>query len=105
VRREITKTKTSESVKSTLYTVADDNFLQPIYTKDVLSDTDTIDSLCPISARERLDAKNDKDVQAMLDLLIPPYEVYTSTQFLLQDSINIFELAPKDRLIVFKHIF
>jgi hypothetical protein len=36
---------------------------------------------------------------------LPPREVFLSTVFLLQDSENVFELQPVDRLIVMKNIF
>ena len=42
--------------------------------------------------------------QAILDLL-PPREVTLSINFLMQASQSVFELAPADRVQVFKHLF
>lgn len=44
-------------------------------------------------------------MQKHLDELLPPKEVFLGTYFLLQDSDNIFELPPKERLEIFKHVF
>lgn len=49
--------------------------------------------------------KNETDLQKHLDQLLPSKEVFLGTYFLLQDSDNIFELPPKDRLEIFKHVF
>jgi hypothetical protein len=35
----------------------------------------------------------------------PPKEVFVSTIFLLQDSENIFEMQPSERLEVLKNVF
>lgn len=42
--------------------------------------------------------------QAILDLL-PPREVTLSINFLMQESISVFELTPAERIQVFKHLF
>lgn len=49
--------------------------------------------------------KNETDLDWTLKWFLPPKEVFLSTIFLLQDSENIFELAPADRLTVMKNIF
>lgn len=49
--------------------------------------------------------KNETDLDWSLKDLLPPKEVFLSTVFLLQDSSNIFELQPADRLTVMKSIF
>lgn len=49
--------------------------------------------------------KNETNLQQYIDSIIPPKEVFLGTYFLLQDSDNIFELPPKDRLEIFKHVF
>ncbi len=54
---------------------------------------------------EEIQFKNDKDLQATLEQLLPPREVFLATYLLMQDSPNIFELAPQERLEIFKHIF
>jgi hypothetical protein len=54
---------------------------------------------------ERMESKNETDVQATLQSFIPPQEVFLSTSMLLQGSDNVFELAPADRISLFKEIF
>ena len=49
--------------------------------------------------------KNETDLDWTLKWYLPPKEVFLSTVFLLQDSENIFELQPADRLTVMKNIF
>lgn len=51
------------------------------------------------------DFKNETDLQKNLDSTLPPKEVFLGTHFLMQDSENIFELPPKERLEIFKHVF
>ena len=45
------------------------------------------------------------DLQQHLDSILPPQEVFESTIFLLQDSKNIFEMQPAERLEVLKNVF
>jgi len=54
---------------------------------------------------EEITFKNERDLDGTLSSFLPPREVFLSTVFLLQDSENIFELQPADRLIVMKNIF
>jgi hypothetical protein len=54
---------------------------------------------------EEIPFKNESDLQASLEALLPPKEVFLSTVFLLQDADNIFEMRPADRLIVLKNVF
>ena len=54
---------------------------------------------------EEIQFKNETDLQATLEWLLPPKEVFLSTVFLLQDADNIFEMRPADRLIVLKNVF
>ena len=49
--------------------------------------------------------KNETDLQQHLDSILPPQEVFESTIFLLQDSKNIFEMQPAERLEVLKNVF
>jgi len=49
--------------------------------------------------------KNETDLQQTLNTLLPPREVFLNTVFLMQDSDNIFELQPADRLTVLKNVF
>ena len=54
---------------------------------------------------EEISFKNETDLQATFEALLPPKEVFLSTVFLLQDADNIFEMRPADRLIVLKNVF
>jgi hypothetical protein len=54
---------------------------------------------------ERIESKNETDVQETLKSFIPAQEVFLSTSMLLQGSENVFELAPADRISLFKEIF
>lgn len=54
---------------------------------------------------EEIEFKNEIDLQKTLDSFLPPREVLLSTIVLLQDSDNIFELVPSERLNILKIIF
>jgi len=49
--------------------------------------------------------KNETDLQQTLTTFLPPREVFTNTTFLMQESDNIFELTPAERISIFKNIF
>lgn len=103
IHRTIKKTKTGESVSSKLR-------IKDVADVFVWSQQEMVDYL-PVSPFELpagytiSDFKNETDLQKNLDQLLPPKEVFLGTYFLLQDSENIFELPPKDRLEIFKHVF
>jgi DNA repair exonuclease SbcCD ATPase subunit len=54
---------------------------------------------------EELSFKNETDLQQMLQSMLTPKEVFLNTVFLMQDSANIFQLAPAERLNVLKNVF
>ena len=54
---------------------------------------------------EEIEFKNETDLQQLLNSFLPPQEVFVSTIFLLQDSANIFEMQPAERLEVLKNVF
>lgn len=54
---------------------------------------------------EEIEFKNEIDLQKTLESFLPPREVLLSTIVLLQDSENIFELVPSERLNILKIIF
>ncbi len=54
---------------------------------------------------EEISYKNETDLQQTLTTILPPREVFTSTMFLLQESQNIFELTPADRIEILKNVF
>lgn len=54
---------------------------------------------------EEVSFKNETDIQQSINQLLPPRQVFVSTVFMMQDSPNIFELEPHERLLVLKNIF
>lgn len=54
---------------------------------------------------EEISYKNESDLQQTLGTILPPREVFTSTMFLLQESKNIFELQPAERIEILKNVF
>lgn len=55
--------------------------------------------------RDEVNFKNETDLQQNLQTFLPPREVIMNTIFLMQDSDNIFELTPVDRLTILKNVF
>ena len=55
--------------------------------------------------RDEISFKNETDLQQNLQTFLPPREVIMNTIFLMQDSDNIFELTPIDRLTILKNVF
>jgi hypothetical protein len=55
--------------------------------------------------REEVITKNESDLQQLREQLVPPREVFTTTQMLTQDAEHIFQMQPAQRVEVFKHIF
>jgi len=47
----------------------------------------------------------ENDIQQLLNDLLPPKEVALSTIFLPQNSENIFEMKPAERITVLKKVF
>ena len=105
IQRNLSKTKTGESVKSLLrQKTFDTNTLNRSEDGDII----TIGHVVPFEISqdyERVEFKNETDMQKILDDLLPRKEVLLGTYFLMQDSINIFELPPQERLMILKNIF
>lgn len=55
--------------------------------------------------REEVSTMSQKEVESLIQDLIPPREVTLSSSVLLQDSDNIFEMTPATRITVFKELF
>lgn len=55
--------------------------------------------------RDEITFKNETDLQQNLQSFLPPREVIMNTIFLMQDSENIFELTPIERLTILKNVF
>lgn len=101
IQRTIKKTKTGESVASKFWIKP---FVSWISQDEVVEYWAVSPFELP-AGYVIADFKNETDLQKHLDQLLPPKEVFLGTYFLLQDSDNIFELPPKDRLEIFKHVF
>jgi len=54
---------------------------------------------------EEITFKSEPELQNSVEDFLAPKEVFLSTNFLMQDSDNIFEMTPADRINVFKNIF
>lgn len=102
IQRNLSKTKTGESVKSLLWHkpfagVSENQ-------SDIITRGESRLFIVP-GDYERVEFKNETDLQKILDDLLPRKEVLLWTYFLMQDSINIFELPPQERLMILKNIF
>ena len=106
--RSLKQAKSKESCSSQQFIIHDVDKLIPLLeNKDiVVEDTDIQDLLIKNNIRvEEIVYKNETDLQQTLTTLLPPREVFTSTMFLLQESQNIFELTPADRIEILKNVF
>lgn len=108
--RNITRTKSwNDTVKSSLYTVENitiENLYTQLSSRDIVSyGKDIFDSIKNIWTHEQIECKNETDVQMTLEPFLPPQEVFINTTMLMQDSTNVFELTPGDRISLFKEIF
>lgn len=54
---------------------------------------------------EEIPANSQKEIDGLIQDLIPPREVTLSSSVLLQESDNIFEMTPAMRITVFKQLF
>lgn len=106
ITRTITKAKTKESCNSKLYKItANNKNIKPDDLTEVLQyDTDIQKLINPLDQEEMI-FKNETDLQQTFQDMLPPKEVFLNTVFLMQDSDNIFELLPSERLSVLKNVF
>lgn len=106
--RNLTRTKAgNDAVKSTIRVHDDTNALRPIdvSTPIIAHDTDVIEGILQQQWRENIPCKNETDAQGILEPFLPPEDVFLTTMFLLQDSKNIFDLVPAERIRLLKEIF
>ena len=122
--RDIARTKSgNDTVKSSLFLIEDEiSWVQTILSEEaektannqnstdtnnkiIHRDIDLLEILANKAHTEAIVSKNETDVQATLESFLPPKEVFLSTTMLLQDSANVFELQPTDRIALFKEIF
>jgi DNA repair exonuclease SbcCD ATPase subunit len=109
VIRDITRTKSwNDTVKSSLYVIDDDidNVEQKLQHHNVLErDKDIVWDMLKNTMSKKIECKNETDIQTTLATFLPPQEVFLATSMLLQNSENVFELAPAERIALFKEIF
>ena len=108
VSRQITLTKSGgESVASRLYRIdlPDDRESMCGFESGCILYTDTDIEPTLLSYAEEIIFSNQKELDNHLQDLLPPREVAMSIYFLMQDAPNVFELAPAERVQVFKHLF
>ena len=107
--RNLKKWKVKDSTISHLYNCAlsEDEFFDNIEDRGPLKPWFDIESILRSKEwiLEEVVFKNETDLQQQLDMVLPPKEVFVSTIFLLQDSENIFEMQPSERLEVLKNVF
>lgn len=101
VHRQLSKSKVKESVKSSYRTstTKTDRNNEPLISKSEVNRFSVPDHY------QLVEFKNESDLQAILDSILPNREVLLGTYFLMQDSKNIFELPPAERLAILKTIF
>ena len=104
--RNIKKGKVKESCESKLYKLEGD--ISAFNEETPLQNDKDIESMLRQQSslkREEISFKNETDLQQTLQTILPPREVIMNTIFLMQDSDNIFELTPLDRLTILKNVF
>lgn len=108
VIRDLTQGKSKESCTSQQFLINDSEKLSDVLqTNDIIQQDIDIEQLLKKNniLLEEIIYKNETDLQQTLGTILPPREVFTSTMFLLQESQNIFELTPGDRIDILKNVF
>ena len=109
ITRNLKQWKAKDSTTSHLYncSLTEEEFLDKIERGYPLKPWLDIETILKSKtwALEEVVFKNETDLQQNLNFLLPPQEVFESTIFLLQDSDNIFEMQPSERLEVLKNVF
>ena len=109
ITRNLKQWKAKDSTVSHLYTcsLTEEEFLDKVERGYPLKPWLDIETILKSKtwALEEVVFKNETDLQQQLNVLLPPQEVFVSTIFLLQDSDNIFEMQPSERLEVLKNVF
>jgi len=106
ITRMIKKGKSKDSCESKLYILEGEllDFKQHMPIEKNVDIEDILRSH-PWLKRDEISFKNETDLQQNLQTFLPPREVIMNTIFLMQDSDNIFELTPVDRLAILKNVF
>jgi DNA repair exonuclease SbcCD ATPase subunit len=104
--RNIKKGKSKDSCESKLYKIEGD--LSLFNEESPVQNDKDIELMLKQQSnlkRDEVTFKNETDLQQTLQTILPPREVIMNTIFLMQDSDNIFELTPLDRLTILKNVF
>jgi len=104
--RNIKKAKSKDSCESKLYKIQGD--ISVFNEQTPLQNNKDIELILRQQSnikRDEISFKNETDLQQNLQTFLPPREVIMNTIFLMQDSDNIFELTPLDRLTILKNVF
>lgn len=104
--RNLKKSKVKESCSSKLFKIWNLD-IETFHNDQTNNSSDLEEILKNINwiQIEEVVFKNENDLQQTLSTILPPREVFLNTVFLMQDSDNIFELAPAERLVVLKNVF
>ena len=109
ITRNLKQWKAKDSTVSHLYScsITEEEFLDNVERWYPLKEWLDIETILrsKVWVLEEITFKNETDLQQQINTLLPPKEVFVSTIFLLQDSENIFEMQPAERLEVLKHVF
>gem|GEM_PF-3119823 len=102
IKRNLKKGKSKDSVQSQLRKID-----EPTQTEetDILIHQKYDARRSSFGLMDEIAFTNDTELQKTVDSLLPPKEVLMHTQFLLQDSDNIFAMQAAQRITVFKNIF
>ena len=110
IERSIKKSSTgSESVQSKLFLI-NDNFEKVIESinkvfPNIKNENKTFAWLIRTLNIEEITFKNQNELQNNLNDILIDKDVFTNTNFLMQDSDNIFDMTASDRIAVLKNIF
>ncbi len=116
IERTLVPTKKwGESVKTKLWSVSLHEDISSYIHKESLSsnswekviykNAQHLDKVIPKASLELIEFTSSKEIDQTIQELLPPKEVIMSTNILMQESLNVFELPPWERVQVFKHLF
>ncbi len=109
VVRNLKQWKTKDSCGSLFYELpnfSEEDLQKEFSNGQIMHDFDIQEFITKNPANIQLqNFKNERDLDEYLSQFIIPKEVFLSTVFLMQDSDNIFQLAPSERIKILKNMF